>query len=324
MSTSSRSVRRSVALAAAGLLLAACGPAGAGIPSSAATSTDSATGTVPSSPATGPSSGNSVPPPGSPPHVMVIVEENHSLGQLVGNSAMPFLNSLISQYALATNYSGVSHPSEPNYLAMVSGSIWDNPQDRTPAHKTYPGPTVVDQLAAHHVGWRAYLEDMPTPCDLSDNYGPAGYDVNHNPFLYFTTIRNNPAQCANDVPFTHFAGDLNSQNPPSFIFVAPNTTHDMHDGTLQQGDQWLSEQFRTIFASNWYQAGGIVVVTFDEGETTDQVVTLVVSQHNRGAPRFTAHVNHYGLLRGIESTYGLPLLGAAADPSNGDLTPLLK
>ncbi|MGZ4622758.1 MAG: alkaline phosphatase family protein [Blastococcus sp.] len=260
----------------------------------------------------------------SVPHVMIIVEENHSFGQVIGNRDMPFFNRLAQTYGLATNYAGVSHPSEPNYLAMVSGSTWGDPQDRTPQEGSYPGPTLVDQLAARGVAWRAYLEDMPRACDMTDTYGPGGYDVNHNPFLYFRSIRDTPAQCAHDVPFSQFARDLRDGSAAPFVFVAPNTTHDMHNGTPAQGDAWLSEQFAAIFASKWYRQGGVVVVTFDEGETTDRVATVVVSEADRGVAPLTTRANHYALLRAVEKLYGLPLLGSAADARNGDLTPLLR
>jgi acid phosphatase len=289
------------------------------VPSGAA----SATSPVPGTSSTVPSTA-SLSPTSSPVtlHVMIIVEENHSYDEVIGNQAMPFLNSLATRYGLATDYSGVSHPSEPNYLAMISGSIWNNPQDATPQDGTYPGPTLVDQLMAKGIGWKAYLEDMPTACDTSDNYGPGGYDVNHNPFMYFDSVRNSTAQCGRDVPFTQFAIDLNSGSAPPFLFVAPNTTHDLHDGTYQQGDRWLAQQFGVILASSWYQQGGIVIVTFDEGETSDKVATIVVSAANHGS-RLATPTNHYGLLRGVEELYGLPPLGAAASPANGDLLPLL-
>ncbi|MFI5091456.1 MAG: alkaline phosphatase family protein, partial [Terriglobales bacterium] len=98
---------------------------------------------------------------------MVIVEENHSYEEVIGNPAMPYLNSLASTYGLATNYTDLSHPSEPNYLGMISGSIWDNPADLTPQADSYSGTTLVDQLAAAGVSWKAYMEDMPAACDLT-------------------------------------------------------------------------------------------------------------------------------------------------------------
>jgi phospholipase C len=254
---------------------------------------------------------------------MVIVEENHSYEEVIGNSAMPYLNGLASTYGLATNYTDLTHPSEPNYLGMISGSIWDNPADLTPQQDSYSGSTLVDQLAAAGVTWKAYMEDMPKACDLTDQFGPGGYDVNHNPFMYFSGIRNTPSQCNRDVPFTQLATDLNSGTAPSFIYVSPNLTNDMHNGTYQQGDAWLQKQIPLVLASSWYRSGGIVIVTFDEGGTTERIATIVISASNHGAQLNTA-MNHYGLLRGLEETYGVPLLGGAANSANGDLKPLLK
>jgi acid phosphatase len=255
---------------------------------------------------------------------MVIVEENHGFSSIIGSADMPFYNQLASSYALLTNYTGVSNPSEPNYLAMTSGSIWDNPQDKSQNDGTYPGPTVADQLVARGIGWKAYAEDLPHACDLTDDFSPQNYDVNHNPFMYFDSIRNSPAQCARDVPFTQFAPDLASGAAPPFIFVAPNLINDMHDGSLQQGDAWLQAAFAAIFASTWYRQGGVVVVTFDESDgSSDQLPVVVVSAKTRGVGRVSTPMDHYGLLRGIEETYGLPYLGAAADPGHGDIAPLL-
>src|ERR687888_338563 len=163
---------------------------------------------------------------GGTPHVLVIVEENNSDSAIIGNSQLPYMNSLAQNYGLATNWWGVSHPSLPNYLAMVSGSIWNDPPDTTPSDGTYSGPTFVDELASEGIGWKAYMEDMPQPCDLTDTYGPDYYDVNHNPFVYFDSIRNDPAQCNRVAPFDQFATDLSSGQAPPFMFVSPNLMDD--------------------------------------------------------------------------------------------------
>jgi acid phosphatase len=262
------------------------------------------------------------PPPAGVPHVMVIAEENRSYSQIVGNTSLPYINSLINQYGSATDWWGLSHPSEPNYLGMVSGSIWDNPPDDTPQQETYAGPTVVDQMANAGIGWKAYMEDMRQPCDLTDTYSPGNYDVNHNPFMYFNTIRTNSAQCNRDVPFTQFATDLSSNTAPPFMFVSPNLLHDMHDGTYADADSWLQNTMNEVLASQWYAQGGVVIITWDEGGSAgDQIPTIVVSQDNAGK-RLSSFGNHYGMLRAIEEAYGLPLLGHAADTTVGDLTPL--
>lgn len=250
---------------------------------------------------------------------MVIVEENNSYNAIIGNSQLPYINSLAKKYMLATNWWGVSHPSEPNYLAMMSGSIWDNPADLTPQDRTYAGPTLVDELAARSIGWKAYMQDMPRACDLTDQYSPGNYDVNHNPFMYFKSIRNNPAQCNRDVPFTQFAPDLARGTAPPFMYVVPNTVYDMHDGTYGTADAWLKTQLSLVFASRWYAQGGTVVLTWDEGESGgDRVATIIISAHTAGKGKYTAYVNHYGLLRGLEATYLVTFLGKATSAANGD------
>jgi acid phosphatase len=253
---------------------------------------------------------------------MVIVDENHSQQQVIGNAQMPYLNSLVTRYGLATRWNDLSHPSLPNYLGLISGSIQDNPSDTTPADRTYSGPTVVDQLARAGYGWRAYIQDMPHPCDLTDTFSPGDYDVNHNPFVYFDSIRHDPAQCDRVVPFTRFGTDLRDNTAPDFMWVAPNLINDMHDGNYAQGDDFLRRQIPLVLASRWYRTGGVIIITFDEGETTEQVATIVVSQHTQRGARLTTAGCHYGTLRAIEETYGLPLLGGAADPSSGDLRAL--
>jgi phospholipase C len=237
---------------------------------------------------------------------------------------LPYLNSLPNQYGLATDWNDLSHPSLPNYLGLISGSIQNNPQDTTPADGTYPGPTLVDQLAHAGYSWKAYMEDMPSPCDLNDTYGPANYDVNHNPFVYFDSIRGIRAQCDRVVPFTQFASDLQRNMAPDFMWVSPNLIDDMHNGTYAQGDAFLRTQIPIVLASQWYSGGGTVIITFDEGETTEKVATIVISRHTARGARLTTAGSHYGTLRAIEETYGVPLLGGAAQSSSGDLRPLFS
>lgn len=276
----------------------------------------------PASPTSRPTS-RAAPPALTPPHVMVIMEENHSIDQVIGNSQAPYINGLAKRYGMATNWSDISHPSLPNYLAYVSGSSWGNPADTTPQDATYSGFTVVDELSAAGFTWKAYMEDMPAPCDMTDQFSPGNYDVNHNPFLYFDRLRATPAQCNRDVPYSQLGADLASNRVPDFAWVSPNTIHDMHDGSVRQGDAWLQGMLPSVLASQWYQAGGIVIVTWDEGESTEQVATIVVSARTSPGTRLTAHGTIYGTLRTIEKIYRLPFLGTSADPANGDLLPLL-
>ena len=91
--------------------------------------------------------------------VFIIVLENHSAKSVIGDPNTPFITSLAQQYGEAANYFGVTHPSEPNYIAMTSGSNWfinnDDPANR------FDHTNVVDALEASHISWDAYMEAMP-------------------------------------------------------------------------------------------------------------------------------------------------------------------
>jgi hypothetical protein len=257
------------------------------------------------------------------PHVMVIVEENHGYDEVIGNSQLPFINSLARQYGSAANWFDLSHPSLPNYLGLMSGSTWGSNSDSTPQDATYAGPSFVDELARGGIGWRAYIEDMPRACDLSDQFGPGHYDVNHVPFLYFDSIRGDPARCGQVVPYGALSTDLSSGRAPPFMWVSPNLIHDMHDGTNAQADGWLGGLLQEVMGSPWWSQGGVVVLTWDESESGEQIATIVVSARLRHAT-LTNRGDHYGTLRGLEELYGVGLLGASASPSHGDLLPLLR
>ena len=164
------------------------------------------------------------------------------------------------------------------------------------------------------------MQDMPAACDLTDQFGPGAYDVNHNPFMYFNSVRNNAAQCSRDVPYPQLATDLGAGTAPAFIWVTPNTVNDMHDGSPAQGDAFLKGLVTQVQASSWWSASSRIIITWDEGTQSEQVLTLVVgSAHGAAA----TGGNAYGTLRGLEEAYGVALLGHSADSNVGDIGPLL-
>jgi phosphatidylinositol-3-phosphatase len=254
-----------------------------------------------------------------PPHVMIVLMENSSYEGVVGNAQMPFVNGLVAANG-SVSTTDLSHPSLPNYLGLISGSIQNNPADTTPQDGTYGGTQLTDELAAAGVAWKAYMEDMPVACDLTDQYSPGHYDVNHNPFMYFNSVRNNASQCNRDVPYPQLTADLNAGTAPPFLWVTPNTINDMHDGSPSQGDAFLQGLVTQVRASSWWTPGSRIIITWDEGEQSDQVLTLVVgSAHGTAA----GVGNEYGTLRGLEEVYGVGLLGHSADGNVGDIRPLL-
>jgi hypothetical protein len=168
----------------------------------------------------------------SPKHIFVIMLENHSQSSVLGDPSAPFINALASEYAVARNYYGVTHPSEPNYVAAISGSNWfmndDNPANR------YDHTNLVDQLEANHKTWAAYMEAMPSVGFLGDSANGGLYASKHNPFVLFDDIRNNPKRLANIKPFTSFASDLAHNKVADFVWISPDQCNDMHGGVSAQ------------------------------------------------------------------------------------------
>src|ERR1700733_15606908 len=95
-------------------------------------------------------------------HVFVIMMENHSYGQVVGNPAMPFINGQIKsgEVNLATNYFAVGHPSLTNYLEIVGGSNFGIRSDNAPA---WHDQTCVPNLATGVVNADDGAAPAPAP-----------------------------------------------------------------------------------------------------------------------------------------------------------------
>ena len=257
-------------------------------------------------------------------HVVWIWMENHSYGDIIGNKAQaPYLNALASECGLATNYHNVSHPSLPNYLAATSGSG----RDGLPFLSWLDcGPSVAcDTSAASIFGqgetWKAYQESMPSNCARSNS---GQYAVRHNPPPYYEKL----SGCASrDVPYAQLGTDLAANALPAFSFVTPNLIHDMHDGSIAQGDSWLARHLPALLNSAAYKSGTTAIfITWDEGsgghqiencatKTSDascHVATIVVSPSTRAGTRSGILFNHYSLLGTAEQLLGLPLLGQAS------------
>ena len=264
----------------------------------------------------------------APPHVMLIIEENRSESDVIGSSNAPYINGLANRYGLATASYGQSHPSLPNYLALLSGSTQGVTDDGT--QHSFSGPTLVDQLAQQGITWRAYMESMPSAC-----YGGASsgeYAKKHDPFMYFRSITENPSQCQNVVPFGSLHSDLSSPGAADFIWVTPNLCDDGHDCSTATADSWLESNLAPVLSSSWFRQNGVVIITWDEGSDNSgccggadggHVATIVIAGNQQAHAMSAASVDHAGTLRTIEQLYGLAFLGDAACMCSGDLTPLI-
>jgi hypothetical protein len=253
-------------------------------------------------------------------HVIWVWMENHNYSTIIGSKNAPYINSLAKECGLATKYHNISHPSLPNYVGATAGLTltqlkpFTSDCDPSAACST-SAPSIFGQGET----WKAYEETMPSNC-FGTNSGE--YAVRHNPPPYFTTLSGCPSS---DVPYTELAVDLANGTLPQFSFITPNLIDDMHDGTVAQGDTWLSNNLPAIFNSSEYQSGTTAVfVTWDEGEggvanncATNgfdvgcHVATLVISPSTKVGTKSSLLFNHYSLLRTAEDLLGLPELGLA-------------
>ncbi|MGH9089398.1 MAG: alkaline phosphatase family protein [Acidimicrobiales bacterium] len=297
------------------------------VPASSIPSASTPTSAAPVTTSTGTTSTGSA-STGGPPHVLLVMMENHGYDQIVGSPTAPYLTQLVARYGLATASYAWTHPSLPNYLDIISGSTQGISTDCSSC--SADGTQLVDQLQAKGIGWQAFIESMPNPCFTGTGSSP--YDKNHNPFAYAPHLVHDAAECSRVVPYARLGPELAAGTAPPFLWVTPNTAHDMHTGTVRQGDTWLSQQVRAVMHSSWYRGGGTIVITFDEGVTNagccggaggGHIATVVVSAATPHGARMSRPIDHAGVLRTVEELYGLPFLGAAAKASSGTLLPLV-
>jgi len=255
-------------------------------------------------------------------HVIWIWMENHSYGTIIGAKRAPYLNSLASKCGLATSYHNISHPSLPNYVAATSGLGYSGiarfDSDCNPVKGCV---TAAASIFGQGETWRAYEDSMPSDCARS-NHGE--YAVRHNPPAYFTKLRG----CSKfDIPYPRLASDLAHNALPAFSFITPNLIDDMHDGTVHDGDHWLSLHLPAILNSHEYRNGSTAVfITWDEGEGGSSskcaankshvgchIAAIVISPSTKPGTRSATLFNHYSLLGTAEQLLGLHKLGRAND-----------
>ena len=230
--------------------------------------------------------------------VVLILMENHSYSQIIGNTSAPYMNAFARHGELFTNMNAISHPSLPNYLALTSGSTLGCTSDKCPTN-SFRSKNIFFQLRKHHRRWHAWEDSMPSSC-LRTNAGP--YAVRHNPPPYYTDLV--PRDCRrHDVAYP-------SRLPariPGFTFITPNTCNDIHSCAVSVGDTWLSKHVPPLL-----RRGAIVVITFDEGEGDNHVYCAVRGPGAGRGVRRIRRYTHYSVLAGIERHFGLPRLHHAA------------
>jgi hypothetical protein len=241
-------------------------------------------------------------------HVVLIVFENKESSSVLGNRAAPTFNAYARRYAKLTRYYGITHPSLPNYLALVSGSTQGITTDCTDC--VVDATSLADTIEASGRTWKTYLEGLPAPGYLGAESGL--YAKKHNPFAYFRDIADDPARRARLVPLSQLGVDVRAKALPSLSLVVPDLCHSMHDCSVSTGDAWLRSQVGRFLQL----PKTVVFVLFDEGKSKirggGHTAALALGKTVRPGSSFAGVTSHYGILRTIEQAWGLPLLGHSA------------
>jgi acid phosphatase len=248
-----------------------------------------------------PAAASSASPLPRPAHVVVVIEENHTLAQIIASGDAPYLANVARSGALFTHAYGVMHPSQPNYFALFAGLTDDN-GDGCPARGVpVDAPNIASELLAAHLTFAAYSEALPQAGFLGCAAGT--YAQKHAPWTHFTNV---PQSLHRPLDALTSFGTLGT-----VTFVVPDVDDDMHDGSIRAGDDWAREHLAPLLA--WANANDtLVVFTWDEGfDERNSIPTMFVGPMVR-AGTYTERVDHLRVLRTLEQMYGLAPTGKAA------------
>lgn len=284
-------------------------------------------------------------------HVFVIMMENTGYNALIGNPNAPWINQAAQTYGLATNYYGVTHPSQPNYIAATSGSTNGVTGD---GHVDLSVTNIVDQLESHGKTWKAYMQSLSLcTTKLDDACGNQLYERKHDPFASYTDVQSSPARMANIVDFSQLSTDLANNNVPDYSWISPDQCHDMHgrgapasdpcsfdneQQLIQAGDTFLNQTVSAIMNSHAWTGNSVIFITWDESDFTGSgfngfgddrgccdsvpgqgggnVVTITISHSDHSARTSSVAYNHYSMLATIEGGWGLGCLAFTCDTTN--------
>ncbi|PKV85428.1 alkaline phosphatase family protein [Streptomyces sp. TLI_146] len=244
----------------------------------------------------------------TPDHTVVVVFENHAYSQVIGSSSAPYINSLKSGGANLTQSFGVTHPSQPNYLQLFSGSNQGVTDDSCYTPGFSSAPNLGSELIAAGRTWGSYNETLPSQGSTTCSSGK--YARKHNPWFAFSNVPTSTAKT-----MTQFPTDFTTL--PQVSFVVPNLCSDMHDCSVSTGDTWLKNNLKAY--ADWAKThNSLLVVTFDEDNRLagNKIPTVLYGQQVIPGSSSSTTYNHYNLLRTIEDMYGTAHAGQAANASD--------
>jgi hypothetical protein len=239
----------------------------------------------------------------TPAHIVIVVEENRSQANIIGNKSAPFINALAAGGAMMSNSFAETHPSEPNYLALFAGDTFGVTKDTCPVDGGNL-PNLGSELLAAGRTFVGFAEDLPAVGSTVCSAGK--YARKHVPWVNFSNV-----PPANSMPFSAFPSPGNYANLPTLSFVIPNNDNNMHDGSIAQGDTWLNRQLSPY--ATWAKANNsLLIVTWDEddGGSRNQIPTVFYGAYVHPGI-YPEQINHYNVLSTLQQMYALPKMGNA-------------
>ena len=259
-----------------------------------------------------------------PDHIVIVIEENHGYDEIINSENAPYINQLAREGTLFTNSGAITHPSQPNYLALFSGSIQGVDDDHCLDKETpFTTPNLGASLIQNGYTFKAYSESLPKAGSLVCFYEASkGYDYarKHAPWVNWQGNKTNNFPDSLHQPFSNFPRDFNKL--PTVSFVVPNEGNDMHnidiDGdtsAIKRGDKWLKDHLSAYV--EWAKKhNSMLILTFDEDQkgsmVENHIATIFVGSHVKQG-EYNSFINHYSVLSTVESMYHLPLSANAKD-----------
>jgi acid phosphatase len=234
-------------------------------------------------------------------HVAIVVEENTNYASVVGTTAMPYLNSLMNQYGLATQYYANTHPSIGNYFMLTTGQILTNDDSQTPSSFPVSADNIAREVELAGKTWKDYREQTGT------------YYVRHDPLAYMTNINT-----ANLVSFPQLATDVSNGTLPNLTWIVPNGCDDAHDCSLSTADTWLQTNIDPLIKSPTFQKDGLLIVVFDESANDNTsgggrvVASFISPAFSKAAYQSSTFYQHESVLRLMLEGLGIHTLPGAA------------
>jgi hypothetical protein len=245
-----------------------------------------------------------------PDHVVIVIEENKGYSQIIGSTNAPYINSLStnSYSANFTNSYAITHPSQPNYLDLYSGSNQGVTTDNNPSNDPFTTANLGRQLFNASKSYKTYSESLPSVGYNGDIYG--AYVRKHNPAANWMGTGISQISPSTNQPFTAFPSDYTKL--PTVSIVVPNENNDMHDGSIATGDSWVKNHLDKYV--QWAKThNSLFILTFDEDDKNhnNHIVTIFSGPMVKNG-QYSTQINHYNVLSTIEDMYGLPYAGNAS------------